>query len=78
MNMTKITDILGEYEPIINCNCIDSRTKANLDEIFKDAIHDQYIIRSDKNKPADLRKAADRNIATILDFKEMFNKIKKC
>lgn len=76
--MTKIVDILGEYEPIISCSCIDSRTKANLDEIFKDAIHDQDRIRSNENKPADLRKAADRNIATILNFKELFDKIKKC
>jgi len=76
--MTKIVDIIGEYEPLIDCNCIDSRTKANLDEIFKDAIHDQDRIRSDENRPANLRKAADRNISTILDFKEMFNKIKKC
>jgi hypothetical protein len=76
--MTKIVDIIGEYEPIINCNCIDSRTKANLDEIFKDAIHDQDRIRNDERRPANLRKTADRNIATILDIKEMFNKIKKC
>ena len=76
--MKKIVDILGEYESIINCDCIDSRTKANLDEIFKDAIHDQDIIRNDEKRPANLRKTADRNIVTILDFKEMFNKIKKC
>lgn len=76
--MTKIVDILGEYEPTISCNCIDSRTNANLDEIFKDALHEQDRIRGDENRSANLRKAADRNYTTILDFKEMFSKIKKC
>lgn len=76
--MTKIFDILGEYEPTINCNCIDSRTKANLDEIFKGALHEQNRIRDDEKRPASLRKTADRSYRTILDFKEMFDKIKKC
>jgi hypothetical protein len=76
--MTKIVDILGEYEPIISCDCIDSRTKANLNEIFNDALHEQSRIRNDEKRPANLRKSADRNYTTILDFKKMFDEIKKC
>lgn len=76
--MTKIVDILGEYEPIISCSCIDSRTKANLDEIFKDALHEQNRIGDNERRPSSLRKVADRSYRTILDFKEMFDKIKKC
>lgn len=76
--MAKIVDTLGEYEPTINCDCIDSRTKVNLEEIFKDALHEQNRIRDDEKRPASLRKTADRNYKTIFGFKEMFDKIKKC